>query len=380
MPTKHKNENPVSAPQLKEQVKLQRETRDTIQVYGPSGGGKTTIMTQAAKECFDEVWLINLAGKAPMDSTGLGLPKWRELPSGKEILEMIFSQPEKIPTIDRVGDTHLYWILDEKGNWDKEVRAAFHGVESPPNGEHRYLGSHIIGPNVVIGTTSNRRCDGADVGRFSIPETRRGVIMTLIPDPGDWWKWGDAIPEYAETHVPSFIAYGTSVGAKEEHKDHFLGDPADFDPFIPNAQPSPRAWERVMGTLITRNKGKCEKGAARIAIQGRVGKKATEALQAYLSVMDDKIMFEEIKKNPTGFTVPSKESTQFMMASGAMLYATGGIADIPEALHLGEFDWVFDVMERFVPEVAAYGLATAERRGIDVPSRRPELWADLVGA
>lgn len=380
MSKKHKDENPVSPAQLKEQVELQKHSRTSITVYGGSGCGKTTIMEQAASHCFDEVWLSNFSGRPPMDQTGLGLPEWNDKPDGGKILEMIFSQPEKIPTIDRVGDKHIYWLWDEVGNWDKELRAAGHGVLAPPSGGHRYLGTHIIGPNVVVGTTSNRRCDGATVGKFSIPESRRGIIMTLIPDPGDWWRWGDSIPEYAGTHVPSFIAYGTTVGAKQDHQNHFLGDPEDFDPYVPNAQPCPRTWEEVMKNLIIRKKGLCSRDACATATRGLVGSKATQALTAYLSVVDGKISFDEMKANPKGFMVPKEEMKQFVLASGAMLYATSGIADIPEALHSGEFDWVFDSMERFSPEVAAYGLATAERRGIDVPSRRPKLWADLVGA
>ena len=135
-----------------------------------------------------------------------------------------------------------------------------------------------------------------------------------------------------------------------------------------------------MKNLIIRKKGLCSRDACATATRGLVGSKATQALTAYLSVVDGKISFDEMKANPTGFMVPKEEMKQFVLASGAMLYATSGIADIPEALHSGEFDWVFDSMERFSPEVAAYGLATAERRGIDVPSRRPKLWADLVGA
>lgn len=378
--SKQKNENPISAPQLEEQIELQSVTGDTIIVFGPSGVGKTTIMSNTARKHFDDVWLTNLSHAGPTDATGLGLPEWGQSPSGEKILEMLFSQPKTIPTVERVGDKRVYWILDEMGNWDPDVRASFHGVTSPPDGGHRYLGSHVIGPNVVVGITSNRRCDGATVGRFSIPEVRRGVIVTFIPDPGDWWRWADSNPAYAGTHVPSFIAYGNSVGAKEEHKNHFLGDPKDFDPLIPNAQPNPRSWERVMETLVALNKGECKKSAARVSIQGRVGLAATNALRAYLSVMESEYAFKEIKANPNGFTVPKGVDKQFMLASGVMLYASGGIADVPAALHSGEFDWVFDAMQRFKPEVTAYGLTTAERRGIDVPSRKPELWAEVVGA
>ena len=44
---KTKNENPISAPELSEQVQLQRETKSTIIVFGPSGAGKTTILQNA---------------------------------------------------------------------------------------------------------------------------------------------------------------------------------------------------------------------------------------------------------------------------------------------------------------------------------------------
>lgn len=386
------DQNPVSSPELVEQVKLQRLTRSTIILFGQSGVGKTTIMTGAAKGSFDQVLLSNFAGKGPVEATGLGLPEWRykvTKPDGgvdmvgsagdKKILEMIFSQPEGIPTVDRVGESLVYWVLDEWGNWDPQVRAAFHGVLSPPDGGHRYLGSHIIGPNVVCAIATNRRCDGAAVGRYSIPECRRGSLMTLVPDPGNWWRWADSNPEYAATFVPTFIAYGNSVGATPDHKNHFLGDPEAFDPLVPNAQPSPRAWEEVMKVLAHKRAGHCSEQTARSNIQGWVGDKASNALHAFLSVITDRPAFEAMKQDPTGFKVPDRVDQQFMLASGAMLYATQGVADLGTALHRGTFDWVFDGMSRLTPEVAAYGLTTADRRGIKVSERRPDLWADLVG-
>lgn len=373
---KPKDINPVTAPQLEGQVKLQRLTKAALLVFGPSGAGKTTIMTAAAARHFDEVWLSNFSGKPPVDITGLGLPKEDE----DKILTMKFSQPEGIPTVERVGDKHVYWVIDELGNADEEDRAALHGAFAPPNGQFRMVGTHRLGPNVVVGATSNLRHHGATVGRFYIPEMLRFTIVTFIPDPANWWKWGDSIPHYAATHVPAFIAYGNSVGAKAEHKNHFLGDVADFNPYVPGPLPNPRGWEEVMKVLIESNKGLVPKDDARIAIQGRVGEPATKALRAFLSVMTNKPAFEAMKRNPKGFDVPKGVDQQFMLASGAMLFAVRGISDIGAALHSGDFDWVVTAMERFTPEVGAYGLATAERRGIEVSARAPELYTELVGS
>ena len=74
--SKQKNENPISAPQLEEQIELQSVTGDTIIVFGPSGVGKTTIMSDTARKHFDDVWLTNLSHAGPTDATGLGLPEW----------------------------------------------------------------------------------------------------------------------------------------------------------------------------------------------------------------------------------------------------------------------------------------------------------------
>ena len=78
--------------------------------------------------------------------------------------------------------------------------------------------------------------------------------------------------------------------------------------------------------------------------------------------------------------VPKEMILVFLLGPHGITVSDEGIADVPAALHSGEFDWVFDAMQRFKPEVTAYGLTTAERRGIDVPSRKPELWAEVVGA
>lgn len=374
------DENPVTPTQLAEQVKLQQHTRTSIMVFGQSGVGKTTIMSEAASPLFDSVLLSNFAGKGPVETTGLGLPKW-EHNGGQEILNMIFSQPEGIPTRDRVGDENIYWILDEWGNWDPQVRAAFHGVLSPPAGEHRYLGSHIIGPNVVCGLTTNRREDGAAVGRYSIPECRRSSLFTLVPSAADWWKWADSDPTRAATFVPAFIAYGSSATAKSLHRQHFLGNPEDFNPIKPNSQPSPRAWERVMDLIALQNSNpNVSKSAVRQAVAGWVGSRATSALYAFLGLVKDRPAFEAMKQDPKGYEVPERVDKQFMLASGAMLFATQGVADYGAALHNGKFDWAIDGMARLNAEVAAYGLTTADRRGIKVSERRPELWAEITGS
>ena len=134
-----------------------------------------------------------------------------------------------------------------------------------------------------------------------------------------------------------------------------------------------------MKVLAHKRAGHCSEQTARSNIQGWVGDKASNALHAFLSVITDRPAFEAMKQDPTGFKVPDRVDQQFMLASGAMLYATQGVADLGTALHRGTFDWVFDGMSRLTPEVAAYGLTTADRRGIKVSERRPDLWADLVG-
>lgn len=368
--------NPINAPQLCEQIQLQRLTGSTLNVFGPSGGGKTTIMTTEAAKHYDEVRLTNGSGKGPVEFTGLGLPR----ETADKVLTMNFSQPEGIPTVERVGDRHVYWCLDEFGNWEDEIRATFHGVLAPPNGKYRMLGTHKIGKNVHVGITSNRRCDGADVGRFHIPEMLRGTIVTFIPDPANWWQWADTNPDYASTHVPAFIAYGNSVGAKDEHKNHFLGDPVDFDPLVPNPLPNPRSWEEVMKVLILKDKGEVTDDQTKVFVEGRVGAKATQALNAFRAVVSTEPLFEDMKNDPKNFPIPSGVAQQFMLASGSMLFAVRGVTDIGAALHNGKFDWIIESMRRFSPEVGAYGLATAERRGVKVSERDPVLYTDLVGS
>lgn len=378
MKDKTKSFNKINAEELAQQVTLQSLTRDTLMVFGPSGAGKTTIMRSAAADHFDRVVLSNFADACPTDVTGLGLPEWRKVDDSK-VLEMVFSQPENIPTRDRVGDSLVYWILDEWGNYDPQVRAVFHGVLSPPDGSARRLGPHVLGPNVVVGLTSNRRCDGADVGRFSIPETRRAVLVTLTPDASSWWKWAETVPGYAETLVPAFVAYGDSVGAEATHKDHFLGDPADFDPLVPQAQPSPRAWEEVAKLLVLAGSSPGLRPAVKTAVRGRVGDKATDALFAFLNVASDPAQFEAFKADPSGYQIPDRVADQFTLASGSVVYSMRGVSDPHAATHQGQFDWLITGAARLRPEVGAYTVTAAERRGIKVSERNPKLWADLVG-
>tara|TARA_R100001244_G_scaffold34524_3_gene31905 strand:- start:373 stop:1497 length:1125 start_codon:yes stop_codon:yes gene_type:complete len=373
---KHKQDNnPVNVAQYKDQIHLAALTGSSLHVLGQSGIGKTTIPVVLGNNKGVDVWVFNGSDKSPVEITGYGVPS--ETNKGKLIMK--FSEAEMIPTLDKVGDKEVWWILDEWANWSPENRATFHSVVAPPDGQHRRLGTHTIGPNVKIIITSNRRQDGAAVGRFSIPEIARSTIVTLLPDPAAWWQWAEETPGFADTHVPSFIAFGASIGGKTTDRNHFCGDPVEFDAINPNPLPNPRSWVEVMKVLHHVNKGEVDSGTARVFVRGRVGDKAADALYGFLELMESLPSVGNMKANPDTFTVPAGTSDQFLLASAALVLSKVGVSDVHAGVHAGDFDWLLTGLSRLKPEVAAYGLSSATRRGINLEERDTKLYTNLLG-
>ena len=137
---KHKQDNnPVNVTQYKDQINLAALTGSSLHVLGQSGIGKTTIPVVLGNKKGVDVWVFNGSDKSPVEITGYGVPS--ETNKGKLIMK--FSEAEMIPTLDKVGDKEVWWILDEWANWSPENRATFHSVVAPPDGQHRRLGTHI---------------------------------------------------------------------------------------------------------------------------------------------------------------------------------------------------------------------------------------------
>ncbi len=371
-----RDNNPINIEEFKDQLDVLDHTGEPLMVYGRSGIGKTRIPVWYAKNRTEkrEVWVFNGCDKSPVEIVGYGVPGEDD---GKNLV-MRFSLPELIPALQRVGDKEIWWELDEFGNWAPENRATFHPVLAASDGEKRMLGSHVIGPNVKVLATSNRRVDGGAVGRFSIPETARFTQCTLQPDPAGWVDWADRIPAYADTHVPAFISTGVAVGEEISCRNHFCGDPKDFCPTNPNALPNPRNWEVVMGTIIGQMKGKYSKHAAEKTVIGRVGEEAALAALAFLSTLEKLPSVDEMKRNPSGYGLPDKKSEQFLLASAALTSAKLGIRDVHAAVHKGAFDWIIEGVQRLSPEVAAYAFTSAVRRGIKVDERAPDAYRNIV--
>jgi hypothetical protein len=142
-------------------------------LFGQGGIGKTTLFKRNIAPALgidaDDVDIINLSGSAPQDAIGYGVPPR----DGSNSRDMWFAAPPQWPTVDRVGSTRKLLVLDEFPNWDPEIRSLCRSLFNP-FGEAATIGTHVLGPNVVIGLTGNMRSHGsAGSGLLDAPIVER---------------------------------------------------------------------------------------------------------------------------------------------------------------------------------------------------------------
>ena len=215
-----------------------------VNANAPAYARSPPCRKQVAPALGLDLWVVNLNGKGPQEATGYGIPD-------AVTRDMYFADPTDWPTERRVGDRPCLLLLDELNDYDQAGKPLLRGL-FPASGAS-YVGSHKLGPNVHIAATGNRRMDGVRSARvMDAPMTERCVVYTLVSDLGDWLDWldgefsgapqvvhrtvsKDPRPSDRESHVPTFLKYGSTTG---DGVDHF--NPPLPEPYGGRPHPRPR--------------------------------------------------------------------------------------------------------------------------------------------
>tara|TARA_Y100000310_G_scaffold345399_1_gene464470 strand:+ start:183 stop:1208 length:1026 start_codon:yes stop_codon:yes gene_type:complete len=254
-----------------------------VLVAGP-GVGKTQFVLDTAKELGYETKLFHPAVSDPTDFKG---------------------QPFAYQTKD--GDAkarHLpYEDLDSLINADKPTVAFFDdmGQATPATQaalmqpfEQREVSGHKISDHVVFMGATNRAEDKAGVASMIEPLKGRATLLELEPHIDDWVLWAYE-QEWMPPEVIAYLRFQTT----------------ELNNFIPSRDmsnsPTPRNWARLAK--------KVSKGLDNTELlTGDVGAAAATAFIGFRKVMHELPDVDDVIKNPTTATVPSKKSANVMYA------------------------------------------------------------------
>ncbi|QEL17650.1 AAA family ATPase [Limnoglobus roseus] len=191
-------------------------TRRPVYLWGPPGGGKSSVVKQAADALKVKLVDVRATLLDPVDLRGL--PKVTE------------DRAEWCPPafLPRTGDGVLF--LDELAQAPPLVQAACLQLVLD-----RKVGEYELPPGWAVVAASNRQDDRAGTHRLITPLLNRFVHLDLDVDPGDWQAWAGASGVAPE--VRAFLQYRPALLAP-------------LDPVAsPRAFPTPRSWQFVSDVL-----------------------------------------------------------------------------------------------------------------------------------
>jgi len=186
----------------------------SIYLEGPSGIGKTEIVTQLAKELDCELIDIRLGNYDVVDLNGIGIP---DLDNHKAI----FTRPEFYPPEN--SDKKYLIFLDEFNHATEAVFGLAYQLVL-----ERRVNTHILPNNVLIIGAGNRVDDKGISFQMPSPLVNRFMKINVEPSINDWIK-------YAETQGVDWKILGFLKG-QSEYLHKFDGKTAE-DNF-----PTPRNW------------------------------------------------------------------------------------------------------------------------------------------
>lgn len=254
----------------------------SVQLVGPPGVGKSSIVEQAA-EVLSSVYGEQVACKSfhlttvePPDVRGFGLPATG--PNGKRI--MTFTTP---PWAVQDGEPEKgILFLDEFGQ-------ATHDVQKPAAELllHRRVGTYSLPPGYIVVAASNREGDRSGVVKELGFITNRRMSITIEPELDAWVHWAEKVGNVHPLAV-AFAKYRPGLVFTDKL-------PEKSGPFC-----TPRTL--VMASQLI---GHLDGSVFLEAATGLMGEAGTE-LVAFLRVASELPKFEEIVARPDKVRVPEK--------------------------------------------------------------------------
>lgn len=306
---------------LKETIKSLFPIQRTICIEGSPGGGKTTIVQQAAEElgvpCIERHMPTML-----VEDFGILFPE-----TGSDMLH--YKLPEWFPVKGKAPERGIL-LFDDRNQAGPDLQKVLanicqarnlHGVSMPD-------GWQVI-------STGNRQSDRAGANRVLSHLRNRETAYELETHLDDWTVW--AINNNVKSEVVSFIRF----------RPNLLHD---FDPQR-DQNATPRAWVEGVSDVL----GTVPAEAEFESFKGAVGEGAAAEFVGFVRIFRKLPNPDAILLNPSTSDVPSDPATLYALSGALAQRATEG-----------NFERVCTYSERMPPEFSVLTVSYAARRNPDL--------------
>ena len=310
----------MRATTLKDTLKALFPIQRTVCIEGPPGGGKTTIVHQAAEEmgitCIERHMPTML-----VEDFGILFPDGTD--------QLSYKLPDWFPVMGKAPDRGIL-LFDDRNQAGADLQKVLanicqartlHGAELPD-------GWQVI-------STGNRQSDRAGANRVLSHLRNRETVLELETHLDDWTGW--ALNNGVKPEVVSFIRF----------RPNLLHD---FDAQR-DQNATPRSWVEgvsdVLGTVPAEAEFECFKGA--------VGEGAAAEFVGFVRIFRKLPNPDAILLNPTTSDVPTDPATLYALSGALAQRATEG-----------NFERVCQYSERMPAEFSVLTVSYAARRNPDL--------------
>lgn len=306
---------------LKDTIKALFPIQRTISIEGSPGGGKTTLVHEAAKE-LDIPCIERHMPTMLVEDFGILFPE-----TGSNTLH--YKLPEWFPVKGKAPEQGIL-LFDDRNQAGPDLQKVLanicqarnlHGVEMPD-------GWMVI-------STGNRQADRAGANRVLSHLRNRETVYELETHLDDWTAW--AIAHNVKPEVISFIRFRPGL----LH---------DFDPQR-DQNATPRSWVEGVSDVL----GTVPAAAEFESFKGAVGEGAAAEFVGFVRIFRKLPNPDAILLNPTTADVPKDPAT---------LYALSGA--IAQRATESNFERVCTYSERMPPEFSVLTISYAARRNPDL--------------
>jgi hypothetical protein len=264
-----------------------------LMLWGAPGIGKSTIISDMAKELDIGFIDVRLAQREPVDIRGLPVP--REDRSG---VDWIVSSEWPREDQDDYNERGII-LFDEITAADPSLQVASYEFILD-----RRLGKlYQVPPGWYIIAAGNRTSDAAVARTMSSALANRFCHLELIPKSKSWIEW--ALIKGLESTVIAFIRY------RPELLFNMTGNRE-------RGWPSPRTWERVSLELQLAKETSLSKAALRCIIEGLVGPGAAIEFLGFLKWAESIPDIEAMLRGDVDIEFPGRSDQRFAMVSASV--------------------------------------------------------------
>jgi hypothetical protein len=292
----------------------------TLCIEGPPGGGKTTIVHEAARDlgvpCIERHMPTML-----VEDFGILFP------NGDDRLH--YKLPDWFPIRGKAPERGIL-LFDDRNQAGPDLQKVLANIC-----QARTLHGVPMPDGWMVVSTGNRQVDRAGANRVLSHLRNRETVLELETHLDDWTQW--AVDHGVHPMVVSFIRFRPGL----LH---------DFDPHR-DQNATPRSWVEGVSAVL----GKVPSEAEYECFKGAVGEGAAAEFVGFARIFRSLPDLDAVLRNPRTASVPTDPATLYAIAGGLAHRATET-----------NFDHFVEYTNRIPPEFGVLAMSMACRRNPDL--------------